>query len=368
MSVLKQLLLLAMVAAVVLGGWLADVPALLSQERAGEDEAAMARGTAPAPVGVERVRFASDAAVIKAVGSGRASQSIELHPEAAGRVTEILFAAGDRVTEGQPLLRLDAEAEELAVELAQVRIENAEQQLARYERAAPSGAVSSSEVDRARTDLEAARIELAQAELALRYRTLRAPFAGVVGIPEVDRGDRITESTVIAPLDDRTPLFVDFEVPEAFSYGVREGGELTLTTWARPGDAFTGEVTAMGSRIDPLRRTLQVRATVANEADLLRPGMGFSIRMPLAGERFPSVPSIAVQWDRDGAYVWRVKADNTVEKVMVSVLKRTEGWVLLDGPLEAEARVVVEGLQRMRPGRAVEIIDSEQVAALEPAR
>lgn len=360
MTIVKQLALLAGIAVVVVLGWFGG-ETLFGRE--GEETAQeSADGAAmPAPVVVQEVRVASDAAVIDAVGTGVARAAVELFPEAAGRVTEILFSAGERVEAGDPLLRLDAEEEELAVELARVHIDDARQRLERYERAAPSGAVSTSEVDAARTQLSAARIELAQAELALRQRTLVAPFAGVTGIPEVDVGDRITETITIGTLDDRSALLVDFEVPEAFAYGVDQGGDLTLYAWARPGESFSGRVSSVGSRIDAVSRTLRVRATVPNEDDRLRPGMGFSIRLPLAGERFPSVPSIAVQWDRDGAFVWRV-VDGAAERVFASVLKRSEGWVLLDAPLEAGDRVVVEGVQRLQPGRAVEIVDSEVVA------
>jgi len=361
MSVARQLALLAGLVAVVVVGWFGG-DTLFGRE-GGEPGAGgpSEEAAAPAPVVVEEVRFASDAAVLDAVGTGIARAAVELYPQAAGRVTAVRFRAGQEVAAGDPLLRLDADAEELAVALARVNIDAARQRLERYERAAPSGAVSTSEVDTARTELSAARIELAQAELALRRRTLVAPFAGVTGIPEVDVGDRITESTMVGTLDDRDVLLVDFEVPEAFAYGVAQGGELTLTTWARPGETFTGEVASIGSRIDEVSRTLRVRAAVPNDDDRLRPGMSFSIRLPLAGERFPSVPSIAVQWDREGAFVWRV-AEGAAEQVFASVLKRAEGWVLLDAPLAAGDLVVVEGVQRLRPGRAVEVVGSEVVA------
>ena len=342
------------------GAWFAS-GLFFGDEISGAAETEDAGEALAAPVVVEEVRFASDAAILNAVGTGIARAAVELYPEAAGRVTAILFEAGEEVQEGEPLLRLDREEEELAVELATVRIEDARQRLQRYERAEPSGAVSASEVDAARVGLEAARIELAQAELALRHRTLRAPFAGITGIPAVDVGDRITESTIIGTLDDRSALLVDFEVPEAFAYGVRQGGRLDLETWARPGEAFEGEITAIGSRIDPVSRTLPVRATIMNDDDRLRPGMSFSIRLPLQGDRFPSVPSVAIQWDREGAFVWQV-ADGQAERVFADVLKRSEGWVLLDAPLEEGDLVVVEGVQRLRPGRAVEIVSEDVVA------
>lgn len=361
MSIARQLGLLAALAVVVTVGWFGGDRLFGREGEETASEAPNGAASVPAPVVVEEVRFASDAAILDAVGTGVARAAVELYPEAAGRVTEILFSAGQEVEPEDPLLRLDAEEEQLAVDLARVRIDDARQRLERYERAAPSGAVSTSEVDSARTELSAARIELAQAELALRNRTLVAPFAGVTGIPEVDVGDRVTESTAVGTLDDRTALLVDFEVPEAFAYGVREGGELKLLAWARPGETFTGRVTSIGSRIDEVSRTLRVRATVVNVEDRLRPGMGFSIRLPLEGERFPSVPSVAVQWDREGAFVWRV-ADGAAEQVFATVLKRSEGWVLLDAALEAGDRVVVEGVQRLRPGRPVETVDGEVVA------
>lgn len=361
MSVARQLALLAGLAAILMVGWFGG-DTLFGREGEQAAESGEADQTSqPAPVVVEKIRFQSDAAILEAVGTGIARAAVELYPEAAGRVTEIHFRAGQTVEAGDPLLRLDAEEERLAVELARLRIKDARQRLDRYERVAPSGAVSATEVDTARTELSTARIELAQAELALQQRTLSAPFAGVTGIPEVDVGDRINESTTVGTIDDRTVLLVDFEVPEAFAYGVGQGGALDLSTWARPGETFTGEVSSIGSRVDPVSRTLRVRASVPNEDDRLRPGMSFSIDLPLAGDRFPSAPSIAIQWDRDGAFVWRV-ADGKAERVFVEVLKRSEGWVLLEAPLSEGDVVVVEGVQRLRPGREVEIVDEETVA------
>ena len=360
MTLVKQMAILAAVGLLVAGALLID--ALDATGDATGPPAAARDDRAPAPVAVQTVRYAGGAAIVEVVGTGDARSAVTLHPESAGRVTEIRFGAGQRVKRGVALLRLDSDAEELALELAKLRLEDARQQLARFERAAPSGAVSASEVERAQTALSAARIELAQAELALRDRTLVAPFDGVVGIPEVDVGDRVTESTAIATLDDRSSILVDFEVPEAFAYGVREGGRVEASTWVILGETFFGVVDSVASRIDPLTRTLRARARLANEQDRLRTGMSFVIRLPLEGERFPSVPSIALQWDREGAYVWRV-VDGAAERVDAHVLKREDEWVLLDAPLAAEDRVVVEGVQRLSEGRAVEIVDAAKEIA-----
>lgn len=363
MSLFRQTVIVALIAVVAAVAWYAGRGAWTGGD-AHEGDGAVAPTRAPmaAPVVVAPVRFQSDATVITAIGTGGALRAVELTPESAGRVVELLFEAGREVEAGAPLLRLDDEDERLALDLARVTLDDARQLLDRFDRMAPSGAVSASEVDSARTALAAAKIEVQQAELALSKRTLRAPISGTTGIPEVDVGDRVGETTMVGTLDDVSALLVDFEVPEAFLHGVRPGGPLTLRTWARRGERFEGEVNAIGSRVDPVSRTVRVRARVANPRGVLKPGMSFSITLPLAGERFPSVPSIAVQWERSGAFVWKI-VGGRAERTPVDVLKRSDAWVLVDGALDEGDRVVVEGLQRMAPGRAVEIVDADTVAS-----
>ncbi|MFD1379270.1 efflux RND transporter periplasmic adaptor subunit [Fodinicurvata halophila] len=252
------------------------------------------------------------------------------------------------------MLALDKEDEELSVELAKLQLEDARQRLQRYESAAPSGAVSTSEVDQARNALSVAQIELAQAELAYTRRMLLAPFDGVIGIPQVDPGDRVTESTAIATLDDLSNLLVDFKIPEAYAYAIDKGQEVEAQTWALPGMDFTGTVTSLGSQIDEETRTLQVRARLPNEQGQLRTGMSFVMELPLSGELYPAVPAVAVQWDREAAYVWRVR-DGQAERQTVEVVKRSEGWALLSAQLTGDDRVVVEGMQSLREGMPVEV-------------
>lgn len=361
MSLARQVVIVVLLALVGASGWYAwrasdagaPAPAAPAASRGGE----------PAPVVVERVRFRSSAAIIEAIGTGRAARAVELTPEAAGRVVAIRFAAGEAVAAGAPLVELDAERERLAVKLAEVELEDARRRLDRFERIAPGGAVSESQVDTARVAVASAEIALDQAEVALAERTVRAPFDGVVGIAEVDVGDRVDEDTELAAFDDLSTILVDFAVPEAFLAGVAVGAELELRSWARRGERFTAEVEAIASRIDPVARTVLVRARAANAERRLQPGMSFAVRLPLVGERFPSVPSIAVRWERDGAFVWRV-AEGRAERVAVEVLKRSDAQVLVDGDLAAGDRVVVEGMQRLGPGRAVEVTDAAAIAAV----
>lgn len=365
MSLTRQLVILAGVGlAFAVALWWKPFGLSDAGENPGSRTAGATAEEQPAPVIVTPVSLTSNAAVVQAVGTGDAARAVMLYPEAAGQVTEILFGAGDFVKQGDPLLRLDSEDEELAVELARVHLQDARQQLDRYENTAPSGAVSTSEVDQARTAVSAAKIELAQAELALRKRTLKAPFGGVVGIPDVEAGDRVTTTSAIASLDDRSTLLVDFEVPEGFARGVHVGGGFEASTWALPGERFEGKVDSVASRIDAQTRTLRVRGRIENTEDVLRTGMSFNIRLPLQGQRTPSVPSISVQWDRRGAYVWRV-ADGRAERVEVNVLKREDQWILVEAPLSPGDHIVVEGVQRLQSGRMVDATVRDTLAESE---
>jgi len=239
-------------------------------------------GRAPVRVIAAPLGFEPTETRIEAVGTSRALKSIELYPAASGAVVAVNFEPGQYVTQGDVLVELDSRDEKLAVELARVRLQDAERLYDRYRRSRDSGAVLPTEVDAARTQAEAARIELDRAQVALDDRTIEAPFAGHVDYTEVDPGDRITTGTLITTLDDRSTLLVSFDVPEVMVGELTADNDVSLTPWNRP-ETLTGEVVEVGSRIDPASRTFTARATVDNSADALRPGMSFRVTATAKG-------------------------------------------------------------------------------------
>lgn len=293
---------------------------------------------------------------LEAVGTSRAVRSVELHPAVSGEVVAVNFEPGQRVARGDVLVELDQRDERLAVDLARVKLEDAQRLLARYERSADSGAVLPTTIDAARTAVQSARIELDKARVALDYRTIEAAIDGYVGITEVDAGDRIDPDTVITTLDDRSALLVTFEVPESLIGELLVGAEVSLSIWQRRDTVFPGKVVDIGSRIDPATRTFVARARVNNDADRLRPGMSFRVLIDIEGEAYPVIAETALQWGAEGAFVWSV-VDGQARRVPVNIVQRNQGRVLVDAPLARGDLVVVEGVQRMRPGTAVEYRD-----------
>ncbi|MEJ7928360.1 efflux RND transporter periplasmic adaptor subunit [Ramlibacter sp. AN1015] len=308
----------------------------------------------PVPVVVGEVVSAVDEARLALPGSGRAARSVTLYPAAAGEVAQVDFRPGQRVEAGHVLLRLDDRTQRLALDTATARLEQARKLLARYEATRGTGAVPGSLIDEAASTVQLARIEQQQAREALADRVLRAPFSGVVGLAQVEPGDRIALDTAITTLDDRRSIEVDFDVPEAYAARVQAGQTIAVSNPAFSGRSFEGRISALDSRVDARTRTLRARANVPNTEDLLRPGMSFQVQLALPGQPFPAVPELALQWGREGALVWAVRAGRA-EQVPVRSVRRVEGRVLVEGALEPGEQVVVEGVQRLRPGRRVSV-------------
>ncbi|HLU06023.1 MAG TPA: efflux RND transporter periplasmic adaptor subunit [Woeseiaceae bacterium] len=298
---------------------------------------------------VEPLQFSTALTRVEAVGTSRAVQSVAVHPRTSGEVVAVNFQPGQPVEAGDVLIALDQRDEELAVKLAQVRLQDAERLYERYQRAGDTGAVLPTTLDAARTAVEAARIELDRAKVALEYRTIEAPFSGYVGSTDTDPGDRVNPDTMITTLDDRSALLVSFEVPEVLVGDMTVGDEVEVATWQSREPTAYGVVVDIGSRIDPVTRTFVARAWVENEADKLRPGMSFRVGLNLEGTPYPVIAETGVQWGADGAYVWSVE-ERRAHRVPVTIIQRQQGQILVDAELEEGDLIVVEGVQRVREG------------------
>jgi membrane fusion protein (multidrug efflux system) len=316
---------------------------------------------------VEKAPPATDKIIVRAVGTGEARKSADIYPKTAGEVTAVSFRSQDRVQKGQILVRLEDTHQQIAVRLAKVEVKDATRQLARLEKLAPSGTASQARLETAQTNLEAATLRLDQAEQALDDRIVYAPFDGIIGLTDIDRGDRVSTDTKIATLDDRSEILVEFELPEEYAGRIKVDDPVTVRPWTSPDLRLTGHVSQLGSRIDPITRTLRVKATIPNQDDLIRPGTSFETELAFTGKPYPAVREVAVLWSRDGAFLWRaVKKDGKTEiaeKVFVKIVRRDRGRILVDGELAADDLIVVEGVQGLRPGQRIKSIPFDAFVA-----
>ena len=312
---------------------------------------------------VQRVETASDDTVIEAVGTGRAHRSVTLYPEADGEILSLRVRAGDQVDQGDIILRLDTEDAELAMQIVKTRLLEAERQAQRVRKLKESSVISSASVDDAETTLERTKIELLQAAEDLSKRTLHAPFSGIAGIPKVERGDRVNTSSAIVTLDDRTELLVEFTVPEIYMSQIRADQAIEARTPSMADRKFSGTIDQIDSRVDPDTRSVAVRAVLPNVDDLLRPGMSFAVQIALAGKSYPLIPELALIWAKGKSHVWLVR-DEKAKQVGVTIVRRLNSTILVDGDIREGDLVVVEGVQRLRDGAPVKFSSPEQVSLL----
>jgi RND family efflux transporter MFP subunit len=348
MKLRTQLVITIFLAVVTAAGWL-----MLSSWKGDampRERAQRATGTL---VMVEPLALAKDQLSLRVVGTGEALQSAAVHPTVTGKVVEVLFKAGQRVAKGMPLIRLDDEHERLAVRLAEVAVKEAKRQADRLKKLAPSGSVPMARMETAMNDYESAGLRLDQARANLADRTVTAPFDGVIGLTKIDVGDRVTQDTLIATLDDRSVLLVEFVVPEEFAGKIGLGDAISVRPWMDEDRTMQGAISAVDSRIDQATRSLRVQARIPNPDDVIRPGTAFDVRMAFIGRPYPSVREVAVSWSGDGAYLWRV-AEGKAQKVFVKLVRREGGRILIDGPLEAGDLIVVEGVQGLRSGQRLD--------------
>ncbi|MGJ3260222.1 MAG: efflux RND transporter periplasmic adaptor subunit [Rhodospirillales bacterium] len=309
---------------------------------------------AGAPVIVEAVGESRDSVLVEAIGTARARLSVTLFPAAAGEIMAFPVTTGQQVKKNDVIMRLDSRDAQLQVGVAETRVKEAENALTRAQRLKDNNVRSSANVEDAAVILERTKLELDQAREALADRTVRAPFDGIVGIPKVEVGDRVTTSTEIITIDDRSTLLVEFEVAERLLSRLKQDMPVTARTPTFRDRDIEGSINKIDSRVDPVSRTVRVRAAFPNTDDSLRPGMSFFVQLDLPGEMLASVPELALQWQDGESFVWRI-TDGKAERVTVTTKRRLNNKVLIEGDVQPGDVVVVEGVQRLRPGRLVEI-------------
>lgn len=288
---------------------------------------------------------------LSAIGDGEAIQSVIVMPQAAGTINEILVKSGDRVKKGQILAQLDDDEQIILRDQAQVLLRSATEKSDSYKNLK---SFSRLEVLDAQISEETAQLALTNAQLALKRRSVVAPIDGIVGIVAVNIGDNVTTSSNVVTIDNRSELLVDFWAPERFAVQIKTGMPVEATSISRPGSAYKGSVEAVDNRVDPASRTIRIRAKIPNGDDELRAGMSFGVTMRFPGETYPAVDPLAIQWDTQGSFVWRIEDHKSV-KARVRIIQRNPDAILVAADLNEGDAIATEGLQRVREGGAVRI-------------
>jgi membrane fusion protein (multidrug efflux system) len=324
------------------------------------------------PVSVTSVEARHVVDRIEATGQLIAKSKASIASQVGGEITAMEFEEGDAVVSGQLLVRIDPERRELEVASARARlresqasVEEREREARRLERLRSSNTISEAALDEARTavNLAASRREAATADLGIAERALRdsqvsAPFDGHVARRLVNAGEYVTPGQTLFELVALDPIDVEFHLAEIDSSRAVLGAPVSVRVAPYPGEVFRAKVSAISPTIDSSTRTLRVKGRLTNADGRLRPGL--FARVDLGVNERDDVPMVAeevVLQRADGAVVFKMGADDRVERVNVRLGVYRDGAVEISEGLAPGDRVVIRGQAELVDGARVELRD-----------
>lgn len=319
-------------------------------------------GQAPATQVAAMVVVPQDAPVsLEAVASLSAVREVMLAPEVAGRVSAIRFNAGEYVSKGALLVQLYDAPLRADLRAARARADFARLQVRRSEELAPTGAEPRELLEERRSQLQQAEAEIAQLQARIRQLQVRAPFAGRLGIRQVDPGQYLNAGEPIATLTALDALYVDFTVPQQELSLLEPGRTVRVATDAYPDGEYTARLSSIEPQIDENTRNVRVQARLANPGHALRPGMYVTASLILPPQDDALVvPATAIQTSAQGNSVIAIRGKKPREQgqaeiVPVKTGRRIGESIIIESGIKPGDVIVTEGQLRVQPGAAVQV-------------
>ncbi len=299
---------------------------------------------------------------IEALGTARANESIEIQPRVASLIDRVNFKEGQMVRKGDLLVELENKEIVAGLAVAEAALSESRSIYERSKSLATSQAISASNLEQllAQVQVDEAQVEAARARLA--NTRILAPFDGRVGLRRVSPGSFVNTSTVITTLDDVSKIKLDFSVPETFLTAVKDGMDIVAHSLVYPDREFFGTVSSVDTRLDPVSRSVQVRALIPNVDGMLKPGMFLTVDLQRDRGEVLVAPEQAIVPEGTRQFVYVVK-DGKAEKRPVVLGRRVPGFVTIEDGLEPGEEIVTEGTHKIRDGSGVETTTPAQAKA-----
>lgn len=301
---------------------------------------------------------------LQAVGSLRAVNGATLSLEVGGVVDKIDFESGQDVPAGQVLLQLRAEDDQAKLAALQASAALAQVNYDRDLRQFRAQAVSQAVIDADRYNLRNAQAQVAEQQAMVDKKTLRAPFAGHLGIRQVDLGQYLNPGTAVVTLQALDPLYVDFTLPQQALNQLAVGQTVVAHVDAFPDQVFPGRIVAINPQVDTDSRNVQVRASLGNPDRRLLPGMFATITIDAGAKQMQvTLPQTAITYNSYGSTVFLVEKDGAglVAKQSFVTTGSTRGdqVAVLTGVKPGET-VVTAGQIKLRNGVPVVVNNKVQ--------
>jgi len=311
-------------------------------------------GAAPESVAVitAPVQQKPIAVQVEALGTAHANEAVDITSKAGNKVIAVRFDEGQWVRRGQVLVELDGAQDRADLAAAEAALAESRSAYERSRGLFTQQAVSQSQLEQIEATLKGNDARVAAAEASVADTVIRAPFDGRIGLRRVSVGALVSPGAVITTLDDTRTMKLDFDVPESFLAILKPGLIVAAKSIAYPDESFDGAVESVDSRVDPVTRSIKVRARLPNPKGFLRPGMFLTVvvsRQPLPGL---VVPEQALVPERGEVYVF-VVADGRALRRIVTIGRRRPGEVEILTGVAVGERIVIEGTQKIRDGSVV---------------
>ena len=343
---MKKILVAALVSAALSGGGFLYFQ---GQSFAAEKKPAPGAGR-QVPVTTGTVSSHPVAQSLSLVGKLAAERSVNVATQVAAKVDKIVVGVNSQVAKGELLVQLDDAKARAAYDEAQAYLNNEKRKYSEFKSLVKRGAVTQTELDAqlASVDIADARLKAAKAELD--DHAIRAPFAGTVGLIDFSSGHMLTVGSELFSLDDLSSMRLDIQVPEQYLSFLSEGMSVTATSQAWPGQAFTGAIQAIDSRVQVDTLNIRVRVSFKNEDNRLKPGMLLAATIGFAPQEAAIIPVQALEYSGTKRFVYRVDEKSVARRTEVTLGARVDNEVVIESGIDIGDRIVVQGLVNMRDG------------------
>ena len=315
---------------------------------------------------------------LTAIGSINAVQGVTVSPEIAGTVSEIAFESGAVVAKGDLLVRLDTSSEEAQLRGAEAQVDLARLNAERDRQLRANNTVSQSELDTAEAALKQEQANADNIRATIEKKTIRAPFAGQLGIRLVNLGELLDAGKPIVSLQALSPVFSDFSLPQQDLARLKTGLAVRVTSDSYPGRSFDGTLTAINPDLDAMTRSVRLQATFENAEKQLHPGMFVRVEVVFPEEQTVlAIPATAILSAPYGDSVYVIeshpgknggKPETVVTQKFVRTGRSRGDFISVETGLKAGDRVVSAGVFKLRNGMSVQENNETTPKAVEKPR
>lgn len=369
MRLLVPLTLVCVLALAAVGGWAWQRGAGATSASAapkGQPSGAARPTSPPLVVDVHVVATEPFEVTVPATGALLARESVELVSELSRRLVRIRAEEGSKVKKGAVLFELDTADLQAELKRLDVQIRLAKTNTERQKALLAEGLTTRREFDTAEAELDGLNAQRGSLFVTLSRSTIRAPFAGTMGLRHVSEGAWVSPSTVLAALHDTSTLKLDFTLPERYASAVVPGRDFRFEVSGRP-EVLKGKILAFEPNVEASSRSVLVRGVVENTGSDLLPGTFATVELPVRVDQAMLIPPIAVIPGADGSRVFVVR-DGVVRSVLVDLGARTKDRVQVLAGLAPGDQVAMSNLLRVRDGARVKVQPkAASPASVEPA-